>query len=407
MSSSRRRFGKVRQLPSGRWQASYVAPDGRRRCGPDTFTSKTEAGDWLVDIESDLLAGAWRDPDAGQELLTDYLERWIGERDLKPRTVDLYRWLAKKRIVPALGHLPLVAVTPAKVRTWRTGLLADGVSADSTAKAYRLLRTVLNTAADDNVIARNPCRIKGAGVHTTPERPTLDLGQAMQLQALFPARLAAMVTLAVFGSLRYGEIIGLRRRDLDLATGTVYVHEQINERSSGEMIIGSPKSAAGVRRIALPATAMDTLAAHLDHFVEESADALLFTNAVGGPIRRSGFNAASGWKAAVAELGVPLLHFNDLRHTGNTIAASTPGISLRDLMERMGHASMRAALIYQHANREADRRIADAFDSQVRGLSVVPPACPYEQSDVVTGGDSSGGSVRTRGGTKTATKRRK
>jgi len=52
--------------------------------------------------------------------------------------------------------------------------------------------------------------------------------------------------------------------------------------------------------------------------------------------------------AKVASIGVPGLHFHALRHTGNVLAVST-GASLRDLMDRMGHDSMRAALIYQHA----------------------------------------------------------
>jgi integrase len=57
-----------------------------------------------------------------------------------------------------------------------------------------------------------------------------------------------------------------------------------------------------------------------------------------------------GWSAAVGKLGVPGLHFHDLRHTGNTIAART-GASTRELMARMGHDSPQAAMIYQHPPR--------------------------------------------------------
>jgi Phage integrase family len=52
------------------------------------------------------------------------------------------------------------------------------------------------------------------------------------------------------------------------------------------------------------------------------------------------------------------LHFHDLRHTGNTMMAAGQGASLRGLMERMGHSSVRAALIYQHATRERDEAVA-------------------------------------------------
>ncbi len=63
-------------------------------------------------------------------------------------------------------------------------------------------------------------------------------------------------------------------------------------------------------------------------------------------------------------VGAEGLHFHDLRHTGNTFAASS-GAKLRDLMARMGHDSERAALIYQHAAHGADRAITDAIDRHV------------------------------------------
>lgn len=62
---------------------------------------------------------------------------------------------------------------------------------------------------------------------------------------------------------------------------------------------------------------------------------------------------------------MPNLHFHDLRHTGNTIAAGS-GASLRDLMDRMGHDSVRAALIYQHKTADGNRAIADAMDNKIK-----------------------------------------
>ena len=59
----------------------------------------------------------------------------------------------------------------ARVRRWRKKLLDSGVSNVTAAKAYRLLRAVFNTALDDGLIRRNPCRIKGAGNEHSPERP--------------------------------------------------------------------------------------------------------------------------------------------------------------------------------------------------------------------------------------------
>ena len=75
-----------------------------------------------------------------------------------------------------------------------------------------------------------------------------------------------------------------------------------------------------------------------------------------------------GWAEIVESMGKVGLHFHDLRHTGNTLAAQS-GASTRDLMARMGHDSMNAAIIYQHATRQADRAIANALDDQLRAGS--------------------------------------
>jgi hypothetical protein len=92
---------------------------------------------------------------------------------------------------------------------------------------------------------------------------------------------------------------------------------------------------------------------------------LVFTGPNGRPIWRGNLNKLIGWSAAVGKLGVPGLHFHDLRHTGNTLAART-GASTRELMARMGHDSPQAAMIYQHATAEADRAIAQAVNSAMK-----------------------------------------
>jgi integrase len=81
-------------------------------------------------------------------------------------------------------------------------------------------------------------------------------------------------------------------------------------------------------------------------------------------LRSSSFGSAVRWRVTVARLGLPEFHFHDLRHTGNTLAASS-GASTRELMHRMGHSTMRAALIYQHATSVRDREIASAMDRRI------------------------------------------
>jgi hypothetical protein len=79
------------------------------------------------------------------------------------------------------------------------------------AKAYRLLRTILATAVDDGSIQRNPCRIKGGGIESSPERQALNMPQVFALSEAIAPCYRALVLLATFNSLRWGELCALRR----------------------------------------------------------------------------------------------------------------------------------------------------------------------------------------------------
>ncbi|MER7503530.1 tyrosine-type recombinase/integrase [Nonomuraea pusilla] len=155
-----------------------------------------------------------------------------------------------------------------------------------------------------------------------------------------------------------------RSRRLDLTARAVSVRQQHVELDTGELLVGPPKSRAGVRTVAIPEAIIPALRDHLDQFTAPEPDALIFTGSRGGTLRRSNFRRAAKWDENTRRIGFPGLHFHDLRHTGNTIAASS-GASLKDLMQRMGHDSVRAALIYQHSTAEADRKIADAMNSKI------------------------------------------
>ncbi|MGK5681350.1 tyrosine-type recombinase/integrase [Actinoplanes sp. URMC 104] len=363
--SKKRRFGRVRKLPSGRFQARYQDPDGVDRPAPSTFATKTDADRWLNKIEADILSGEWRNPDAGRIALGGYLLTWIDHRpNLRPRTVQLYRWLYKRYLANEFSGVMIADITPSRVRAWRAGLLAEGTSATMAAKAYRLLHAVLNTALDDELIRRNPCRIRGAGETHTPERPVATVVQVLDLAGRVPARFRALILLAAFTGLRYGELAALRRADLSQGLDTVTVRATLTTLNDGSVIFGPPKSTAGRRTVTVPSAIREDIRLHLRDYVADTADALIFTGAKGAVLRRSGFQTQSRWTQSVTEAGLPGFHFHDLRHTGNTLAAGT-GASLADLMARMGHGSARAALIYQHAIQQRDTMIADALSLSI------------------------------------------
>lgn len=224
---------------------------------------------------------------------------------------------------------------------------------------------MLNTAVkEDNILARNPCRVRGADKEEPAERPVLTVAQVFDLAGRMPPRFRAMILLAAFASLRWGEVAALRRCDLANDASRVRVTRAFVESTVQGLIVGPPKSRAGARTLTLPHAFRPDILKHLDTYTKEAQDALVFTGENGGPLRRPNFNQRVKWTATVTEMGFAGLHFHDLRHAGNTWAAQA-GTSTRDLMTRMGHDDMRAALIYQHASNEADQAIADRLSARI------------------------------------------
>lgn len=363
MAAKRRHFGRVRKLPSGRWQARYPGPDGELRPADITFDRKRDAETWLSNKESEIARGEWLDPTAGKVSLRAYGESWIKERpNLRPKSVVLYEGLHRNHITPELGDLLLAEITTPRLRRWRRDLLDAGVGPVTVSKAYRLLRTMLNTAVSDRLISRNPCQISGAGVEKSPERPIATVEQVLAIASAVPERQRLLVLLACFNSMRWGELAGLARQHVDLVDNTISVERTLVELPTGELIFGPPKSAASVRSVTIPDVFVPDLVHHLEEFTGHRPDSLLFIGPKGGTLRRSNFQKQ--WKEATEKAGVPGLHFHDLRHTGNTWAAES-GATLRDLMDRMGHSTTRAALIYMHKTAGRDRKIANALGALV------------------------------------------
>lgn len=359
---SKRRFGRIRKLASGRYQVRYRGPDGIDRPAPTTFGNKTDASNWLIDKEAELLRGDWYDPDAGAIQLDDYAYRWIEERpNLAPRTVELYQSTYRRQLAPDLGRLGLVDITYARVRTWRKDRLDAGIGPVTVAKAYRLLKAILNTAVDDGLIRQNPCRIKGASTEQSPERPSVSLVQAFAIADNIVPRYRALVLLATFASLRYGELLGLHRADVDLDARTVKVRRAVKE-VGGKQLVDAPKTWAGRRTVSIPSVIVPDLAWHLRVFAESGVDGRLFVGPRGASPLRSNFH--KHWLNALELSGVGDVRLHDLRHTGATAAAMT-GATTRELMQRLGHSSPRAAMIYQHATDDRDRAIADGLDKLI------------------------------------------
>jgi integrase len=353
---SRRRFGKVRKLPSGRWQASYLGPEGRRRNAPDTFRTKSEAAQWLAAVETDLRRGNWVDEALARVRLEDYARGWLRDHPrLGPRWKETCERNLRLHLAPLAG-LALRDITHTVVREWHATALRGTGGRTSIAQSYRFLRAVMNTAVREGALPRNPCDIPGAGSDRAKERPVATPEQIAALTAAIAPRYRAAVLLAAWGGLRRGEVLALHRSDVNLEAGTVTVRRTQTELlASKKRFDGPPKTDAGYRTVAVPPHVLPLLQEHLDRYAGPER---IFVGRDGLPMRGDAVRQA--FERARRKVGMDGFRFHDLRHTGQTLAAAA-GASLADLMKRLGHSSTVAAKRYLHATEDRDRELAAAL----------------------------------------------
>jgi integrase len=272
-------------------------------------------------------------------------------------------------ILPTFGSKPVREITMESVDRWHAKTLADKPT--MRAHCYSLLRTILETARTrDRIIHENPAMIRGAGTATRKIKPkpaTLD--QLDTLAAEMPERYRLMVPLAAWCALRFGELVELRRADIDLADNVVKIRRAA-VRVDGGWVEGDPKSDAGVRDVAIPPHIVPAVEQHLAARVDRGGDSLLFPAKSGRHLQpstlyRHFYRARDAAKR-------PDLRWHDLRHSGAVMAAQT-GATLAELMGRLGHSTPAAAMRYQHAAEGRDQAIAAA-------LSALAAAKPVEAS---------------------------
>lgn len=348
------------------------------------FRSEAEARDFRLKVESDERKGLSTDYSGAEQLFSDYVRSWLDSRLVKghplgTRTRYEYEGLLRRNILPTFGASRLRAITTSDVREWLAALVERSGN-DQAAKSYRVLRAILNTAVADELLVRNPCKIRGAGQWEAVERPFVPTKIVLQLADAVvtldktknktgSTRLRALVLLAGFVGLRPGELFALRRNDFDLLHRLVAIDESAPE-VAGKRVLGPPKSEAGKRQVAIPPQIMDDIETHLERFVDADPEAWVFTGPRGALIGES-YLSDHFRKAVAAVPGAPEgLRVYDLRHHAATLAAQVPGVTTKELMTRIGHSSPRAALIYQHATAERDNRIADALGEAIEKAAV-------------------------------------
>ena len=368
----RRGWGKIRSLPSGRYQASYVSRDDlARHTAPLTFTTKMDAEYWLADERRRIERGEWTPPAqraaerrAKGVTLAEYGPTWIEQRTkggepLKPRTRSHYTKIFDEHIKQAaLGKIPLGNITPEAVRDWHSSTLPDKPT--YRAHAYGLLHAMLSTAVTDGHIPANPAQLKGAGKSTRKRQPViLSVEEVGQLaDAIKPERFKALILVSAWLGTRFGETTELKRKDCNKDCSVITIERGVVHRDK-QCIVGTTKSGES-RKVVVPPHIRPALEHHLKTYVPKSPQALLFPPERGGCHLRDKVFRESYFTPALEAIGIenhPTIH--DLRHFAGTSTARVG--NLVETMGRLGHRTAGASLIYQSIATGRDAEVAEAL----------------------------------------------
>ena len=232
MGRERRSFGSIRKLRSGRYQAEYTGPDLMRHRAPTTFTARIDAEGWLHEERKLIEANEWSPPKhraeksrAAQKTpdFETYATKWIarrrtdkGEPLRASHPGELRDHAARIHLVPTFGRMRLQDITKGAVRHWYEDTHRNNPdSPRANSKAYGLLRAIMNSAVDEDLIDANPVHIRGAGYR--PKRRRLEPATVEELDTIvdnMPEKWKLIILLASWCALRYGEIAELRRKDI-------------------------------------------------------------------------------------------------------------------------------------------------------------------------------------------------
>ncbi|MFT3854167.1 MAG: tyrosine-type recombinase/integrase [Ilumatobacteraceae bacterium] len=352
-----------------RWRVLYRL--NGRQLSKGGFRTRGEAKAWRDMTRNEVNQGGFVNPTKGRKPFSEYARDWLAAppKPLRPSTRAVYESMLKKHL-KVWADVPLANITESAVRRWVADLRqtpkatrkqpakdqhVELLSESTVAKQYRLLHRILGSAVREGYIRVNPCTLDVT--EHSAERPCPTPAEVLKLATKVPDKYRALILLAGFGGTRWGEAIALRRRHLRLTERAVRVEEAAVELVDGTLVVGEPKTEAGVRTIYVPDVVVDALTVHLARHAQPGPDGLLFAGDEGEYLRRSNFRDRV-WLKAVKAAGLTGVRFHDLRHAAATLTAQA-GVTTAELMRQIGHSTPRAAMRYQHAADDRMKAVPD------------------------------------------------
>jgi integrase len=377
----KRLFGYIRKLPSGRHQASYVGPDGKRYFGPGSYRARKDANEWLSRRQVEIQSEQWVPPSQRKSVdliaegatssatLASVLEEFLATKltksakPLRENTKDYYRRVARSAL-STFEHVPLSSITKEQVDEWYLKRVSES-KVTTASKGYKLLNMIMKWSIKQKIIDSNPCQIEGAQSATTGKPVGYPLPEEVRLIATkMPPELRFAVILGSYAGLRYGELTELRRKDVLFYFEDGREHFKLNIHRAVSYFgksfhVGPPKSKLGIRTIEVNSGLIPELREHLNKFVDGDGESLLFSTQDGEWVRHDTF--IRPWRKAVLASGLEgrALTPHSMRHFGATQMV-TAGATLAELKIWLGDSSTEAVARYLHAT-DRNRDLANSM----------------------------------------------
>lgn len=378
-----------------RYRVRYRHPD-HRQSAKRGFRTKREAERFLITVESQMIVGDFIDPANSRVTVGDLGPDWLSVKKmkLKPSSYKLLDDAWRVYVAPRWGRTELGAITHSDVQKWiteisagtarterrqhaRTVMLADRPkSATVVVRVHGVLAAILDVAVRDRRLPRNPAR--GVDLPRKMKKPHryLTHEEVERLADAAGPEHAPMILTAAYTGLRWGELSGLRVRDLDLRRQRLHVNENAVLVGT-ELHIGSPKTHE-LRAVGFPAFLGDVLS---EMARDKPGSALLFGDGFEHLRRPRASGASRSWyMRALADAGLPRMTIHDLRHTAASLAIA-PGANVKAVQRMLGHASAAMTLdVYADLFDDDVDVVSTALD-RARAAALVSKLCPNRSSD--------------------------
>ncbi len=345
-----------------RWRVRYIGPDGKQKS--ISCATKIEAEKRAREAERSVDRGEWRDPRRGAVTVSEWSEQWLRTRvDLRPTTRARMESIVRLHVQKRFGDRKLSSLSNYDVRAWVSEMVDAGVGTTTIRKSVFALRKMLDAAIADRRISVNAAAVVDVPAEQQADQMFLTRDEVDILADVILPRYRAMILLAAYGGLRWGELVALRRDRIDTLRSRVTVSETAIQ-VGGKIEFGPPKTKKSKRVVPVARQVMREVEQHLASHVAPEADALVFTSAEGGPLWRASF-AREAWRPATKAADQVGLRFHDLRHTFVAVMVAA-GANPKEVSTWAGHSTVAFTLDrYGHLYDDHGDDVIDRIDAML------------------------------------------